>query len=130
MVIAQLKQQIFYRLSPHSGQNFAFVVILKPQPGQLLAVLSFAPHSGQNFALVANGASHSGQLARTVSLQLPSLSFLSSSDILACAQTSSTERLACAADISTPKSGAHSLQSPRLVFQQLFRQTQEEQRGH
>src|SRR5690606_8607849 len=83
-----------------------------------------------NLALDASGSSHSGQVARMVSRQYSLPSFLSSSAIAACAQTSSTEREAWAAEISTPRSGAHPLHKPRFSFQQRWRQTQLLQRGH
>jgi len=115
---------------PQSAQNLAPGWSNTPHSVQCLSNLTGSPQLGQNFALVFNGVSHFGQEAWIVSRQFDSDSFLSSSDILACAHTSSTERLACAADISTPISGAHSLHKPRLVFQHFSRQTQLWQRGH
>lgn len=116
-------------LAPHSGQNFVPGARLWPHL-HLPFAFSCAPHSGQNLAFVARGASQLGHEARMVSRQFSLASFLSSSAMAACAHTSSTDRLACAADISTPKSGAQLLHSPRFSFQQLLRHTHVEQRGH
>jgi len=70
-------------------------------------------------------------VARAPSRQLLSLSISrSSSAILEWAQISSTVREDCAAAISTPRSGEQFLHKPRWLFQQLFRHTQPEQRGH
>ena len=63
------------------------------------------------------------------SRQSASVRCLSSSAILACAHTSSTDLSAWAAAISTPRSGAHCLQRPFFSFQHCSRHIQALQRG-
>src|SRR5574340_539296 len=116
--------------APQSVQNFAPGCSLAPHCEQWLGDFSLAPQLGQNLALTSSVCEHSGQVATMVSDQFPSASFLSSSDISACAQISWTEWEAWAALISTPRSGAQLLHRPRLSFQHFLAQTQDWQRGH
>jgi len=74
--------------APHSVQNFAPGCNFAPHCEQLVADFNFAPQFGQNFAFTSNGCEHSGQEARMVSFQFSVDSFLSPSDIAACAQIS------------------------------------------
>jgi hypothetical protein len=126
-----LKARRYATFSPHSAQNFALAASFDPQFVQWRCASIFSPQFGQNFTFSGSGEEHFGQPALTVCLKLSGATFaLSSSDTSALFQIASRVLEACAADISTARSGEQCLQSPRVSFQQLSRQTQLEQCGH
>jgi hypothetical protein len=121
-VITGMDQEVF---SPHSVQKLAPGCNLAPHFLHLSSWITLAPHSGQNFKCFGLGG-HC--IAACGAYGLPPIRFC---EVLVLFGHGSMRPnlfggpAGLAADISTPKSGAHSLHSPRFSFQQLFRQTHE-----